>query len=466
LDSFFTVFERMQLMMKKYFLLTLLLLSAILVTGQDKTLVWSDEFNGATINSTYWDYDLGNGEGGWGNQELQYYTDRTENARVEGGNLILTAKKESYAGFNYTSARLVTRNKVAWKYGRIEVRANLPEGTGIWPAIWMLPEVWNYGNGSWPDNGEIDIMEYVGYQPDVVHASLHNHNRNAGNSITKTLNLADAEENFHVYALEWTEDKIEMFVDDTKFFTYNNPQTGWQDWPWDKEFHLLINIAVGGTWGGAQGVDDAIFPQTMEIDYVRVYQLASTQEMLLESAETATTHNEINLDFNLELATPQDEESSFEVVVNNTEIYQVDSVYIDAANPKRLKIRTETPFQRGDVISLSYTPGNIQSTSGVILQAFEGKLVDNNIGTSTTQLEDMGVKIYPNPFTEQLIVEDNLQRIASLQVFSSDGKLVYRQSTLTHPRINTANWATGLYVVKIYYRNSTMQSAKILKLTP
>lgn len=238
-------------------------------------LVWNDEFNEDGLpNPDYWDYDTG--DDGWGNNELQDYTARDkQTARTEDGNLIITAFLiETASQKEYRSARLVTRGKHAWKYGRIEMRAKLPGGTGTWPAFWMLPEVWNYGNGSWPANGEIDIMEYVGYNPGVVHASVHTEARNhmRGNNASSDIMVADAEKEFHTYAIEWTEDKISAYINSYKYFEYTNNGEGYPYWPFDKEFHIILNTAIGGTWGGAQGVDDSIFPQEFVIDYVRVYQ--------------------------------------------------------------------------------------------------------------------------------------------------------------------------------------------------
>ncbi len=236
-------------------------------------LVWSDEFETDGLpNPSKWDYDVGGH--GWGNQELQYYTARrAENARVESGKLIIEARRESWNGSEYTSARMVTRNKGDWTYGRFEIRANLPSGRGTWPAIWMLPTQWTYGNGSWPDNGEIDIMEHVGYDPGWIHASVHTNKYYWKINTQKTakLRVADAQTAFHVYELEWSPEKIEVCVDSVKYFSFANEGKGWEVWPFDKQFHLLLNIAVGGAWGGAQGVDNSIFPQRMEIDYVRVY---------------------------------------------------------------------------------------------------------------------------------------------------------------------------------------------------
>ncbi|MEW6653875.1 MAG: glycoside hydrolase family 16 protein [Bacteroidota bacterium] len=236
-------------------------------------LVWADEFNYTGLpDPKKWGYDVGGH--GWGNQELQYYTNsRKENARVENGKLIIEAKLEKFESSSFTSARLVTKNRGDWTYGRFEIRAKVPYGKGTWPAIWMLPTIWNLGNGGWPDNGEIDIMEHVGYNPNVIHASIHSnkYNHTKGTQKTGTINIPDAVGAFHNYIIEWTKDSIKAFVNDKHYFTVVNEQRGWEFWPFFKDFHLILNIAVGGTWGGAQGIDAAVFPQKMEVDYVRVY---------------------------------------------------------------------------------------------------------------------------------------------------------------------------------------------------
>ena len=242
-----------------------------------KKLVWSDEFTKTGLpDSTKWGYDKGRGcpqNCGWGNHELQYYTwNRSENARIENGNLIIEARKEKFEDCNYTSARLVTRNKGDWKYGRMEIRAKLPAGTGMWPAIWMLPTQWKYGG--WPTSGEIDIMENVGYWPDTVIGTVHTdaYNGMKGTQKTKGVQRKDISSAFHVYAIEWNADSIAFFVDNEKYHVFANDKSGVAGWPFDQDFHLLLNVAVGGDWGGKFGVNDAIFPQQMQVDYVRVYQ--------------------------------------------------------------------------------------------------------------------------------------------------------------------------------------------------
>lgn len=234
-------------------------------------LVWHDEFNYHGLpDSTHWSYDTGGG--GWGNNELEYYTSkRLANARVQQGKLIIEARKENYQGMKYTSARLVTKGKEDWKYGRVEVRARLPRGRGTWPAIWMLASTTPL---AWPDDGEIDIMEHVGFHQGYIHGSIHTkkYNHVIHTQKTDTLLVPDCSSAFHVYALEWDKDRIDVFVDKKKYFSFSNEHSGYDAWPFDQPFHLLLNLAVGGNWGGQKGIDEKIWPQKMEVDYVRVYQ--------------------------------------------------------------------------------------------------------------------------------------------------------------------------------------------------
>ncbi len=258
-------------------------------------LVWFDEFDtDGAPDAGKWGYDLGGG--GWGNQELQYYTNRSVNVIVENGKLIITALKESYEGMEYTSARLVTRQKGDWLYGRIEINAKLPEGRGTWPAIWMLPTDWEYGG--WPSSGEIDIMEHVGYDMGNVHATIHTeaYNGALGTQKGDNIYIPDVHTAFHLYVVEWSEDSLKFFADENLYFVYRNNHSGYTVWPFDKRFHLLLNIAIGGTWGGQQGVDDEIFPQTLEVDYVRVYQLFRQQSI---QGPTEVYANQENINFSV-----------------------------------------------------------------------------------------------------------------------------------------------------------------------
>lgn len=239
-------------------------------------LVWADEFNYKGLpDLEKWSYDVGGH--GWGNKELQFYTDgRLENARVENGSLIIEARRDNWENQEYTSARLVSKRKGDWTYGRFEVRAKLPTGKGAWPAIWMLPTGWSYGG--WPKSGEIDIMEQVGFEPNVVHASVHtaSYNHSINTQKTARTDVPNATTDFNVYAVEWTPEEIRGYVNERLYFSFKNERltntsADYKQWPFDQPFHLVLNIAVGGTWGGQQGVDPAVWPQRMEIDYVRVY---------------------------------------------------------------------------------------------------------------------------------------------------------------------------------------------------
>lgn len=234
-----------------------------------RNLIWSDEFNYKGLpDSTKWNYDVGGD--GYGNNEAQFYTkNRLENARVENGNLIIEAKKENWEKNKYTSARLLTKGKFSFKYGTVEVRAKLPKGRGTWPAIWMMSE----NMKEWPDDGELDIMEHVGYNQGYVHASVHTkkYNHIINTQKTDTLFVKDTSENFHVYKADWTPEKIDVYIDDQKFFTYENKEKTYESWPFDQPYFIILNLAVGGFWGGKEGIDDSVFPQKYEIDYVRVY---------------------------------------------------------------------------------------------------------------------------------------------------------------------------------------------------
>jgi len=233
---------------------------------------WSDEFSTDGLpNASKWGYDIGGS--GWGNNELQYYTNNVNNARIINGKLVITAIKEPMGGKNYTSARLVTRTKGDFLYGRIEVSAKLPSGVGTWPAIWMLPTDWEYG--SWPNSGEIDIMEHVGYDSTRVHFSVHTEAYNHTINTQKTANriIQTALTDFHKYRLDWTPYAVRGYFDDQLVFTFVNEGKGAARWPFDKRFHILLNLAIGGNWGGVKGVDDTMFPALFEIDYIRFYKM-------------------------------------------------------------------------------------------------------------------------------------------------------------------------------------------------
>ncbi|WP_163517414.1 family 16 glycosylhydrolase [Gelidibacter japonicus] len=261
----------------------------------DYELVWSDEFNyNGKPDATKWTYSYGF----IANEEKQYYTDSLKNARVENGHLIIEAHKEKLANkdFNnpnlkpwaqykkeidsaqYSSARLTTEGLAEWKYGRIEVSAKLPKGRGMWPAIWMLSE--DRKELGWPESGEIDIMEHVGYDNDTIHGTIHTkaYNHLKGTQKGKTIFIDRPNDTFHVFAIEWTPEKIDFLLDGVVYNHIANEHKTTAEWPFDKKFHLILNVAVGGMWGGRQGIDESIFPQRMTVDYVRVFQQKSKDQ--------------------------------------------------------------------------------------------------------------------------------------------------------------------------------------------
>lgn len=236
-------------------------------------LVWADEFNlPGRPDPAKWGYEKGLVR----NREKQYYTvDRSENARVSDGRLVIEARREAMGGGDYTSASLTTLGRADWMHGKVEVRAKLPTALGTWPAIWMMPAERGL---RWPLGGEIDIMEHVGHLPGKIHGTLHTEAFHAktGGSRGGHVMVPDCGKEFHVYGMEWSESRIEMFVDGKPYVAFERkPGDGRPEWPFNRPFYLILNLAVGGGWGGAKGIDAHAFPQRYEIDYVRVYQRES-----------------------------------------------------------------------------------------------------------------------------------------------------------------------------------------------
>jgi beta-glucanase (GH16 family) len=233
------------------------------------TLVFSDEFDTpGALDASKWGYEIGYIR----NSEAQYYSSRPENVRAEGGNLVIEARKEAYQGYGFTSASINTLGRFEFLYGRVEVRAKLPTGNGTWPAVWMLGT--NRTQVGWPTCGEIDIMENVGFDPLRIVGSIHTaaYNHTIGTQKTANVTVANPSADFHVYAMEWYADRIDISVDGQKYFTFRNEGTGSRTWPFDKPQYLLINLAIGGSWGGQKGIDDSRFPHKYQVDYVRIFQ--------------------------------------------------------------------------------------------------------------------------------------------------------------------------------------------------
>ena len=232
-------------------------------------LVWSDEFNNSEIDQSKWNFEIGNGNWGWGNGEHQYY--RQENAFIEDGKLIIEARNENFGGFQYTSTRMQTRDKADFLYGKISANIKVPSAGGTWPAFWLMPT--NSVYGGWPDSGEIDIMEHYGCIPNDVSATVHNnmYNWNGGIPPTSYHHDTTAIDDFHIYEVEWTEDELKFYVDEVYIGTYFRTNSGSQQWPYDQEFYIILNLAIGSHFMSCE-TEDNLFPQRYEIDYVRVYQ--------------------------------------------------------------------------------------------------------------------------------------------------------------------------------------------------
>ena len=225
-------------------------------------LLWEATFDDTSLDTSVWNYEIGNGDNGWGNQEAQYYTEN--NTSIVDGNLLITAKRESESGFDFTSSRITTKDNFEFTYGRVEARAKLPEGGGTWPAIWMLGN--NFDEVGWPATGEIDIMEYKGNEPGVIHGSLHYPGASGGDADTGTTTIENPSSEFHIYTIEWSAERIVFLVDGEVYHTYENTP----DSPYNKDFFLIMNLAMGGTFGG--DIDPDFQESSMEIDYIRVFQ--------------------------------------------------------------------------------------------------------------------------------------------------------------------------------------------------
>lgn len=245
-------------------------------TTEAGELIWADEFNGTGApDADKWTYDIGHGSGGWGNNEVQYYTDEEKNVRIEGGNLTINALKEDG---EWTSARIKTQGLHNFQHVTVKVRAKLPQGSGTWPAIWMLGS--NITEVGWPASGEIDIMEHVGKEPGMVHSSLHTPSSYGNTQNTSQKEVREFHDAFHVYEVEWTSESIIFKIDDESFYTYSPSDKNLETWPFNDEFFIIMNIAMGGNWGSdpqyetggmKNGIDPNLNEARMIVDYVRVY---------------------------------------------------------------------------------------------------------------------------------------------------------------------------------------------------
>ena len=335
-------------------LIILLLITPYLADAQKYVLVWSDEFNTPGLpDSTHWSYEKGKLR----NNELQYYTEkRLENSRIEDTVLVIEARKENFAGSQYTSASLISKGIGDWKYGKIEIRAKVPTGKGTWPALWMMPTNSEYG--SWPRSGEIDIMEYVGYQPYNLHYTCHFEGTNGtGHQQSGISNsqIANPFNKFIKFGIIWTPEKIEWYANDVKYFTYTKKSDDYRIWPFNKEFYLILNLAYGGSWGGSAGVDDTKLPHKFLIDYVRVYQWSETEGPFSITVQPPK-HGKVEISPAMDLY-PENTEVTLTAIPDSG--YQFKAwEYQSGANPLKLTVNKNTVVK-----PVFINPGELLSNS-------------------------------------------------------------------------------------------------------
>jgi beta-glucanase (GH16 family) len=324
--------------MKRLLTMILLLLLSEFISAQKYVQVWGDEFNTPGLpDSTKWGYEIGKIR----NAELQYYTyKRLENVRIEDTVLIIEARKEKFSGADYTSASIISKGIGDWKYGKIEISAKVPTGKGTWPALWMLPTYSEYG--SWPKSGEIDIMEYVGYDPQKLHYTTHFEGTNgtghesSGNNSTLITNPYDK---FIKFTMVWTPVRIVWYANDKAFHTYAKPANDYRRWPFDKEFYLILNLAYGGAWGGLQGVDDTKLPHKFLIDYVRVFQLQEG-ESPFKLDVNSSTHGKVEVSPKLDFY-PENTEITLTAIPDSGYSFKA-WAHQSAANPYKFVVNKNT----------------------------------------------------------------------------------------------------------------------------
>lgn len=403
-------------------------------------LVWSDEFDqNGKPNVEKWGYDIGGH--GWGNGELQYYTNDIKNAFVKDGFLHVKAIKESIQGKGYSSARLVTKNKGDWKYGRVEVRAKLPSGRGTWPAIWMLPTDWKYGG--WPQSGEIDIMEHVGYDQNKVHGTVHTgaYNHQLGTQKGGSKYVGSASTDFHNYAIEWKEDRIDFFIDDEKYFTFQKGSDDFKKWPFNEYFHLILNIAVGGSWGGVQGIDNSIFPQEMVVDFVRVYEFVD-EPLIVGPA--SVVENEENLTF------------SCDALKGASYLWSVPSDAQIVSGQGTTNIVVNWGTQEGTVSTLYYTSDECNRSIARLNVA---------IGTSSSWQTPVSASNQMGYSNGNVWIQPEFEA-QFIRVYSTSGKTIHQQNLLT-PTGETSRFPVyltpGIYLVKLEGEHLSVAQKIIVK---
>ncbi|GAA4440676.1 hypothetical protein GCM10023188_38230 [Pontibacter saemangeumensis] len=415
-------------------LLCAALLCSNLTNAQCPSLVWADEFNGTALDQTKWSYQIGDGcaEGvcGWGNNELQYYQE--SNVTVTNGQLHITAKKQRVQSKAYTSGRIRSISKGDWTYGRFEARVKLPAGKGLWPAFWMLPTDEAYGG--WPQSGEIDIMEFVAAEPDKVLGTIHygdpypNNKHQGANFVLNSGTFAD---DFHNFAIEWEPGVIRWFVDDILYLTKTTQDLSPYNWPFDQRFHFLLNMAVGGNLGGP--VDDSIFPKSMDVDYVRVYNgfkpYASGKRVVLNQ-ETGVSYSIGNLTAGTSVnwtvpagATIVSGQGTPNVVVNfgNTS-GNVTASFSAACGSQQLSVSVEVepPFSK------EYSFENFDQPATATIGTYTGTLTKvSNPAPGGVNTSTMSGKYIRNSAELYDVLTYNVTTIADASLYSDKSKKFY-----------------------------------------
>lgn len=334
-------------------------------------LVWQEEFDYSGLpDPGVWSFETYGNSWGWGNGEDQYYTaNRLENALVSNGTLKIKALHEDYVEpHKYTSARINSKKLGGWKYGRIEVRAKLPKGQGIWPAIWMLPVDYEYGG--WPDSGEIDIMEYFSHLPGKSYSTIHTKefNHKIGSSIGDYIRSDSLHDDYHLYSVNWYSNRLEIYFDDSLVMKYVNPNETFAQWPFDKPFHLLLNCAVGGDWIRSNGgIDNSIFPQVFEVDYVRVYEAVYSGSHKLEAKS--------NGEGTLSYFSDSDLSEAIDIEAKSSEFASGESVFIVPMPKEGYAFQQWIGDVAGSNVPLEVIMGRDKEITAVFVQ--EGELIRN-----------------------------------------------------------------------------------------
>ncbi|MCG8569677.1 MAG: carbohydrate binding domain-containing protein [Spirochaetes bacterium] len=424
-------------------------------------LVWSDEFNGASVDTANWTFEIGNGHynnnPGWGNNELQYYTDN--NTSIENGNLVIEAREERISDatgtYDYTSTRMITQDKYEFTFGRVEIRAKLPKGQGIWPALWMLGA--DIDTNPWPNCGEIDIMELIGNKPSVVHGTVHGP-VSGGGGVGSGYTLDDGtdfSDGFRIFSMEWDEDEVEFYLDDVLFHVVNMNEIGGTDWVFDHDHFFIFNIAVGGNWPGYPDAT-TVFPQKMYVDYIRVYQDTNPEHITGEEVWDS--------EYELNWSEPSAENPvTFEAIVNgdfsqdivNDQANHPDNWFIWAGEGGSINsygvVNGELKIELANLGSAAW---NIQLNQWIGLNAGSSYRISFD-ARAEVERDINGKLLHPANYTTY--IEDNFLLSTSMQNFSFSGTIPDGSDTNVNLSFELGNISSSSQVTAVYFDNITIE---------